>query len=326
MADDRGGIPEDYDNFVTWMESLRADLGSNYGLSITIPSSYWYMQHFDIVNLEKHVDFFNFMSYDVYGTWDAVIDEIGPYVYAHSNLTVIDLGLQLLWHNNINPANVNFGIGFYGRGYTLSNPSCQSTGCEFSAGNNAGSCTGTEGILSYAEIVSMLNDDSNGAQVTLDSTETVKIATWNGNQWIGYDDTETLKMKMDYANTHCLGGTMVWAVDLDTSYVLAGAVSGKNVSDIAPGGSSIYPDPSIWEADPPEIVCAPPCTFFLPPSPLATPVSVTWPPFQTSVLSSSGGLTYTSVTTITIEPFVISSLFLWPVTVTASDTIEVTFT
>lgn len=39
------------------MESLHADLGGNYGLSITIPSSYWYMQNFDIVNLEKHVDF-----------------------------------------------------------------------------------------------------------------------------------------------------------------------------------------------------------------------------------------------------------------------------
>lgn len=56
------------------------------------------------------------MSYDIYGTWDKVIDEIGPYVYADTNLTVIDQGLQLLWHNNIDPANVNFGIGFYGRG------------------------------------------------------------------------------------------------------------------------------------------------------------------------------------------------------------------
>ena len=55
------------------------------------------------------------MTYDVYGTWDKVIDEIGPYVYAHTNMTIIDKGLQLLWHNNIDPARVNLGLGFYGR-------------------------------------------------------------------------------------------------------------------------------------------------------------------------------------------------------------------
>jgi chitinase len=37
------------------MKSLKAKLGDK-GLSITIPSSFWYMQHFDIVELEKSVD------------------------------------------------------------------------------------------------------------------------------------------------------------------------------------------------------------------------------------------------------------------------------
>jgi chitinase len=56
------------------------------------------------------------MSYDIYGTWDAIIPSIGPFVYADTNLTGIDQGLQLLWHNGIDPAEVNMGIGFYGRG------------------------------------------------------------------------------------------------------------------------------------------------------------------------------------------------------------------
>jgi chitinase len=40
------------------MESLKASLG-NKGLSVTLPSSYWYMKHFDITHLQKHVDWFN---------------------------------------------------------------------------------------------------------------------------------------------------------------------------------------------------------------------------------------------------------------------------
>lgn len=151
------------------------------------------------------------------------------------------------------------------------------------------------------------------------------MATW-GDQWVGYDDSETLKMKMDFANKHCLGGTMVWAVDLDTTYTLAGAVAGKNVTDISPDSNIVYPDGDIWKQDPPQIVCAPPCTFVLPPYPLPTPLEVDWPPILTSVLSSSNGVTYSSVMTISIPAFTISSLDMWPVTVTSSDTDVVTFT
>ena len=32
---------------------------------------------------------------------------------------------------------------------------------------------------------------------------------------VSYDDVETLEMKKRFANGRCLGGTMIWAVDLD---------------------------------------------------------------------------------------------------------------
>lgn len=50
------------------MQNMRARLngsGKRYGTSLTLPSSYWYMQHFDIVGLEPHVDWFNVMTYDI---------------------------------------------------------------------------------------------------------------------------------------------------------------------------------------------------------------------------------------------------------------------
>lgn len=69
VADDRGGNPADFDNFVAFIQELKAAAGS-LGVTLTLPSSYWYLQGFDIVNLEKHVDWFNIMSYDIHGTWD----------------------------------------------------------------------------------------------------------------------------------------------------------------------------------------------------------------------------------------------------------------
>ena len=55
-AEDRFGTDADYANFVTFLQNLRSALGNDYGLSITIPSSYWYLQHFDIVNIAKEID------------------------------------------------------------------------------------------------------------------------------------------------------------------------------------------------------------------------------------------------------------------------------
>lgn len=69
VADDRGGRPADYVNFVTFMSELKS-AADKLGITLTLPSSYWYLKGFDIVNLEKHVDWFNFMSYDIHGTWD----------------------------------------------------------------------------------------------------------------------------------------------------------------------------------------------------------------------------------------------------------------
>jgi len=50
-----------------------------------------------------------------HGSWDSPADDIGSYVFAHTNLTEIEAALDLLWRNSIPASQVNLGIGFYGR-------------------------------------------------------------------------------------------------------------------------------------------------------------------------------------------------------------------
>lgn len=85
----------------------------------------------------------------------------------------------------------------------MKDPSCMHSGCEFSDGAHGGECTGTPGVLSAAEINKIIKA---GATVTFDQEAAVKIVTWNSNQWVSWDDAETLKIKQDYANRRCLGG------------------------------------------------------------------------------------------------------------------------
>ncbi|KAK0630523.1 glycoside hydrolase superfamily [Bombardia bombarda] len=214
-ADDRFGRPEDFENFPRFLRNLRAALnlsGWKFGISITLPSSYWYLRHFDIVAIDPIVDFLNVMTYDLHGTWDSNSPWIGAVALAHTNITEIDISLDLLWRNNINPAKINLGIGFYGRSFTMSNPGCLDTGCPFSGGGNPGPCTQSSGILSAAEIRDIV---AAGANVHTDPVAGVEIITWDSNQWVSYDDEPTLKKKVDYGNSKCLGGMLIWAVDLD---------------------------------------------------------------------------------------------------------------
>lgn len=49
------------------------------------------------------------MAYDLHGIWDRD-DPIGPYVYTHTNLTEIDLALDLFWRNGVEPGKINLGL------------------------------------------------------------------------------------------------------------------------------------------------------------------------------------------------------------------------
>jgi chitinase len=85
----------------------------------------------------------------------------------------------------------------------MADPSCMAAGCPFSSGGNPGACTDTSGILSAAEIRDIIDA---GATVTLDPVAAVQIVTWDTDQWVSYDDAQTLQMKIDFANRLCLGG------------------------------------------------------------------------------------------------------------------------
>ncbi|KAI4865394.1 family 18 glycosyl hydrolase [Hypoxylon rubiginosum] len=227
VADDRGGNEADFANFVTFLSELRSGLGTSYGITATLPSSYWYMQHFNIAQMEQYLDWFNMMTYDIHGTWDGSNPYTSAVVQAHTNLTEIDQAMELLWRNKIPSSKVVLGLGFYGRSFTLADSSCKTPGCPFSGdtddgGAKPGPCTDTSGILSAAEIQDIIS--SNGITPVLDEQAAVKYMSWDNDQWVSYDDDETFRMKMDYANGLCLAGTMVWALDLDA------ASSGPHVS------------------------------------------------------------------------------------------------
>ncbi|KAI2734245.1 CAZyme family GH18 [Penicillium roqueforti] len=179
-ASDRGGVAADTQNYVSLLKEMKAAFGSVYTVTATLPSSYWYLQGFDVSGMEPYVDWFHFMSYDIHGTWDGNNPYTEAVVQPHTNLTEIKEGLDLLWRNDIDPSKVVLGEAFYGRSFTLSESSCTSPGCPFSGGGTPGECTDTAGILSDAEIQNVISE--NNLTPILEETAAVKYIVWDDNQ------------------------------------------------------------------------------------------------------------------------------------------------
>lgn len=107
------------------------------------------------------------------------------------------------------------GVPFYGRSYTLGskeNTALRAGIKQWVGGGEAGPYTGERGILSYYEICPQIK--SNNWTKAYDSVGKCPYA-YKEDQWVGYDDEDSIGIKMDYIKENGYGGGMIWAIDLD---------------------------------------------------------------------------------------------------------------
>ncbi|KAL8734400.1 MAG: hypothetical protein Q9166_001598 [cf. Caloplaca sp. 2 TL-2023] len=224
---ERGGIRADTANYVTLVKEMKAAFGTQYGLSLTLAPDYWYLRGFDAKAMEPHVDMFGFMAYDLHGFWDADLKTLGAIVRGQTDVREIYNDTLPLWFDDLDPKKINFGLAYYGRGYTLANPSCNQLECPFVGPSQPGPCSHYAGVLSLAEIKGYIRDK--GLKPQLIEKSMMKQITWD-DQWIGYDDEETTAMKKKWASGYCFGGTMIWSIDFKSG----GGSNSDNPNELAP--------------------------------------------------------------------------------------------
>ncbi|MFJ8672251.1 glycoside hydrolase family 18 protein [Streptomyces sp. NPDC093589] len=199
------------DAFTGVMKALRSKFGQSNLVTAAITadaSDGGKIEAADYAGAAQYVDWYNPMTYDYFGAWDAK----GP-TAPHSPLTSYN-GIPKAGFNTTDttkklkdlgvPAGkLLLGIGFYGRGWsgvTQDAPGGTATGAapgKYEAGiedykDIKGRCpaTGKVGGTAYAKC---------------------------GDQWWSYDTPETIGSKMAYKDAQGMGGTFFWELSGDTS-------------------------------------------------------------------------------------------------------------
>lgn len=105
-------------------------------------------------------------------------------------------------------------MAFYGRTYTLGSPDNHGLHAPVKKwdtnGGLPGKFTNESGFLSYFEFC------QEEETWTKDYDKIGKCPyAYKSNQWVGYEDSQSLKIKMDWMRSEKYGGAMIWALDLD---------------------------------------------------------------------------------------------------------------
>lgn len=231
----------DTQNHVSLMRELREGLGKDFGITVVVPPRDVLLKNIDLKGMEDSVHWFTFLAFDLHGPWD------GFTIKPHTDLAEIDSALNLLSSTNLAPRRINLGIANYGRGFTVADKDCMYYGCETTSPSKPGSCTKEQGLLSACEIGRIIQEKNLSPQI-IKGGAGVKEITWD-DQWINYDDADTLALKLELANKHCLGGTSLWAIDYSQCDGMGGppqlpgssSASGPSPSASSNGPSSAAP-------------------------------------------------------------------------------------
>ncbi|KAH6699006.1 glycoside hydrolase superfamily [Leptodontidium sp. MPI-SDFR-AT-0119] len=213
VESNRGGRPIDTANLNSLIQEMRVAFGTKFGISIALPADYTYVQHFDVATLSQSIDFFNFMTYDLHGPWEA--GTLGATLRAPSSVADIGNALLPLWYANVPPSKINIGLSMYGRSYTLQDPNCAELGCPYTGSGNPGVCTDAPGLLSLWEIALLRQDKDLGSKFLPDVL--MEQMSYD-NQYVIFDASLTVDRKLQWADGLCLGGLVYWGVDLYSSW------------------------------------------------------------------------------------------------------------
>jgi len=133
----------------------------------------------------------------------------------------------------LRPKKLILGLPMYGQSFTLAEKLNNGLQSKSHGGGEAGEFTRARGFLAYYEVkvnaqlktiiiiyYSVLfkicdKVKNHGWKLVRDPESRMGPYAYKGDQWVGFDDVDTIAYKSNYVREMGLGGAMIWALDLD---------------------------------------------------------------------------------------------------------------
>ncbi len=222
---------------------------SSWLITMAVPATAYGGQHFDIQKLVNYVDWFNVMCYDFVGSWSTYSGQNSPLYQASDdpNQAGSDSNAVVYWvsrggrGNPIPKDKLVLGIPFYS--------------VQFNApGLYKRLASSTISNPYYSDIVS---DLASGWSYHWDEVSQVPfLLNPDTTQFITFEDTNSVKLKAEYAIRQQLGGVMIWELSQDLyngGHPLLDAIANtfRNLTEVSPTPLTItgyrlynnYPNP-----------------------------------------------------------------------------------
>jgi len=172
---------------------------------------------YDVPAVASYLDFINVMAYDFHGKWE---NQAGHNAPLHAPSSDSEWRKQLsvdhaanLWVKLGSPREkLVIGMPTYGRSFTLASARNFRVNDAASGGGVEGVYTKESGVLAYYEVCELLR--SGKASYAWDDEMKVPYLVM-GDQWVGFDDERSIRLKMSWIKKNNFGGAMVWTVDMD---------------------------------------------------------------------------------------------------------------
>lgn len=208
----------DKENFTFLLKRIREKLdslsgGDQYLLTIATGANQAYLDHTNMAEAQKYLDFINIMTYDYFTGGSKIAGH-------HANLyksdksngkgNYSDLAVQQHLAAGIPKNKLVLGVPFYGRYWKGVEPKDQGL---YQA------ATGPTGGLSYAQIADSLKAEV-FEEYWDESAKAPYIWRAKDSLWITYDNKESLSQKVQFVNENQLRGIMFWQFNGDNGELL----------------------------------------------------------------------------------------------------------
>uniref|UniRef100_A0AAG5DJB0 GH18 domain-containing protein n=1 Tax=Anopheles atroparvus TaxID=41427 RepID=A0AAG5DJB0_ANOAO len=221
-----GGISSDRESLIALLTDLRSGLRSRNKELFFFGAVYPKVlrESYRVTSICQVVDFVTLFTFDMRPHTNNVADVHAPMrnrsFETDSNrakTNVVD-GVETWIDFGCPPKKLILGIGLFGQAFTLANPAQYNVGAPAVGPGEEGQYY-YGGYYPYYELCLLLR---NGWNKFYDSVGQMPFAV-RGNQWLGYEDTNSIAAKMNLAQEKRLGGVVLQYVDYDDFWGFCGS-------------------------------------------------------------------------------------------------------